>query len=316
MRSQKAQISIGMPVYNGEKYLDQAIASILSQTYADFELIISDNASTDRTREICRHYADHDSRIRYQCNPRNIGAAKNFNLVFKRASGSYFKWMAHDDAIAPEFLSKCLDVLEQNPDVVLCHTRVKIIDTLDHVFGDFDAAPPKVSSPSPQERFGALITQDTVCHEVFGLIRKDALKKTRLIDSYIASDRILRAELGLWGEFYEIPECLFFLRDHAERSIRAMPAHQLRAAWFDPAHAGRKVFPHWRIFIEYLKCIQRVPLARNQRLTCYFHILRWIGTNLNWARMISDLLIAAKPELWKTLFRWVEQHKEPNLSKD
>ena len=136
MRSSSPTVSIGMPVYNGEKYLRQAISSILNQTYPDFELIISDNASTDETRQICLQYAARDRRIRYQCNPQNIGAAKNFNLVFKLASGKYFKWMAHDDTVTSDFLSKCVDILEQNLQVVLCHTRVRIIDAEDRVLRD------------------------------------------------------------------------------------------------------------------------------------------------------------------------------------
>ena len=161
---------------------------------------------------------------------------------------------------------------------------------------------------------GSLITRDRECHEVFGLIRTDVLKKTRLIDSFIASDRILRTELGLRGKFFEIPEYLFFSRDHNERSIRAMPAHHLRASWFDPDYTGKKVFPHWRIFFEYARCIQRVPLARHQRLQCYFHIAHWVGTNLNWARMVSDIVIAARPNSWKVLFKWMTQKKKMEMS--
>ena len=88
----RSRVSIGLPVYNGEKYLEQALISILSQTYTDFELIISDNASTDRTQAICREYAAKDPRIRYYCNEENLGAAPNHNRVFELASGEYFKW--------------------------------------------------------------------------------------------------------------------------------------------------------------------------------------------------------------------------------
>src|SRR3989337_590294 len=116
-------VSIGLPVFNGEKYLRQALDSILAQTYQDFELIISDNASTDKTQQICREYVKKDSRIRYYRNKRNLGATRNHNRVFELSCGEYFKWASHDDLLAPEFLSRCVSVLDQDHSIVLCHSK-------------------------------------------------------------------------------------------------------------------------------------------------------------------------------------------------
>ena len=100
----RPRVSIGLPVYNGENFLEFALDSILGQTFQDFELIISDNASTDATESICRRYAAKDSRIRYYRNPNNQGAAQNYNRVFALARGEYFKWAAHDDVCKPNYL--------------------------------------------------------------------------------------------------------------------------------------------------------------------------------------------------------------------
>src|SRR4051794_3298661 len=91
------KLSIGLPVYNGENFLAHAVDSILAQDFRDFELIISDNASTDRTAEICRGYAESDPRVRYVRFETNQGGSRNFCYVFELARGEYFKWAAHDD---------------------------------------------------------------------------------------------------------------------------------------------------------------------------------------------------------------------------
>jgi len=100
----------------------------------------------------------------------------------------------------------------------------------------------------PSVRLGDALRQDRWDFEIFGLIRIDALRRTRLMGRHVASDRVLRAELSLLGRYRILPERLSFNRDHPNRSGRADPAHHLRAVWFDPALAGRRVFPHWRCF--------------------------------------------------------------------
>ena len=123
------RLSIGLPVYNGALLLSEAIESLLTQTFTDFEIVISDNASTDATEEIARRFADQDKRIRYYRNETNIGLAPNFNRVFALANNpAYFKWAAHDDLYKPTFLQRCVEVLDSEPDVVLSYTIVDVID--------------------------------------------------------------------------------------------------------------------------------------------------------------------------------------------
>lgn len=114
----KAQISIGLPVFNGEKFINQCIDSLLSQTFQEFELIISDNASTDLTSDICKEYASKDKRIKYIRHQKNNGSAWNLNFVLNEAKFEYFMWAAHDDLWESTFIEKNITVLEKNKNFV------------------------------------------------------------------------------------------------------------------------------------------------------------------------------------------------------
>jgi glycosyltransferase involved in cell wall biosynthesis len=285
------RISIGLPVYNGEKYLRESIDSILEQSYSHLELIISDNASTDRTEDICRAYAAKDKRIRYFRSRENLGAAWNFNQVVKLSSGEYFKWIAHDDICAPNFILKCMVVLDQQPSVVLCYPRAVDIDE-DNKFLRTHNCSPDTQSRRPYWRFNELIDLNHACLPIFGLIRARVLKKTRLIGNYVASDRVLLAELGLWGRFYEVPEILFLHREHPLRSTRAVPDLHARTAWFDTKKTKRIVFPVWRLLMEYFSSIRRPPISRRQRIACYIQLVFWIRKY--WKMMRNDVVIACK----------------------
>src|SRR4051812_3303201 len=143
MRSTPAsgpRVSIGVPVYNGDRFLAATLDSILAQTFSDFEVAIVDNASTDRTAEISRAYAARDPRIQYRRNVVNIGAMRNFNLAFRLARGAYFKWWAADDLCRPTFLARCVDALDANPSAVLAYTRAVRIDEHGRTLATYDGA--------------------------------------------------------------------------------------------------------------------------------------------------------------------------------
>lgn len=273
------RVSIGLPVYNGEKYLREALESILSQTYTDFELIISDNASTDRTQQICLSYAAKDNRIRYIRNKRNVGASNNFNHVVALSRGEYFRWAAHDDVIAPEFLEKCVDVLDSDPSVVVCCSKTRFIDQNSQFQGTHSYAI-RIGSRKPHERFGDIISIKIACaYAIFGLMRLHLLKKTPLLANYIGSDRNLIAELSLMGRIHEIPEYLFFSRNHPETcsaelcDFRSGNSYQIPTEWWDPTLAQRIVYTY--NFLGYLRSIRRVPLKWSELFLCYKQILKW-----------------------------------------
>jgi glycosyltransferase involved in cell wall biosynthesis len=272
------RVSIGLPVFNGEKYLEDTLDSILVQTYTDFELIILDNASTDQTPRICHEYAAKDKRIRYYCNKINIGAVANFNRAFKFSSGEYFKWVAHDDLIAPEFLAKCINILDSDPSIVLCHSKTGCIDEHGKLVGTYNY---KVRNDSlkPHERFGDLIVKRWQPSWVllFGLMRVDVLRRTQLMGKYIGSDVNLLAEISLIGRIYEIPELLFFRRSHqqaySDRASDKKFSYEEELGWWTQNYRFSSEW--WRICIEYLKSVRLSPLKWSERLLCYAQIFKW-----------------------------------------
>ena len=295
------RVSIGLPVYNGSRFLSGAIASVLSQTHGDLELILSDNASTDATEEICRAFAASDPRVRYHRMDVNRGASANFNYTFELARGEYFRWHSDDDLLAPTYLGRCVAALDADASVVLAHSQTLVIDERGEVIAELRYDPDHAASPDPGRRIADVLRTDRWCFDVFGLIRSAALQQTRKLDRYIASDRILRAELALQGRYRIVDEPLFLNRDHPQRSVRKYPAHHLRAEWFDPRLAGTTVLPHWRILAEYWKAMGRYSLAGRQRRACRRELVAWVGRDANWARLAADVLLAAVPRLGPAL---------------
>jgi len=292
-----------MPVHNGAKYVAQAIESILGQTYSDLELVISDNASTDETETLCRRYQASDPRVRYYRNEQNVGASPNFGRVLELARGELFRWAAADDLLEPTCIERCVEALDGDPSAVLSHTDVRIIDEAGEVILDYRYPPGHAASEDPVDRYRDVLLLDRWCAELFALVRADVLRSTRGLDRYVASDRILRAELALRGRYAMVGELLFLNRDHPERSVRALPSHHLRAGWFDTSREGSRILPHWRILGEYLKCIRRAPLTPGERWRSYLHTGRWLGIHMNWARLAADVVLAAFPGAWKPLLR-------------
>ena len=282
--------SVGLPVYNGQKYLAVAIESVLAQTFADFELIISDNGSSDATQAICESFAARDARIRYIRQPRNRGAGFNYNFVFHEARGQYFKWLAHDDWLAPDNLKSSVAALETDPGVVLAYTHHIDVDDEGAELRTVRRA--KGQDDDVGKRFWDLMEGSYTCEEVFGLIRSSILRKTPLIANYTDSDRTLLGELVLYGKLAEVRELLFYHRIHAGSSVRQNPVFYQRAAWFDPKLKGRLVLSAWRQFFQMLRAILNAPLGVRTRVACYWQALRWFKWRWRW--MFEQLF----GELW------------------
>lgn len=285
MIRRRPKVSIGLPVYNGQRYLAEAINTILAQTLSGFELIISDNCSTDSTEQICRQFAKQDSRIRYFRQTSNRGAAWNYNHVFELARAPYFKWAAHDDLIEPTFLAQCLRLLEDSPEVVTAFTAVKRIDEDGNVISIKPPAQSTDGATAPQ-RFRTTLV-GVPFEAVFGVMRRDVLCRTALIGSYANSDEVLLRELTLYGSLVQLPDPLFHSRDHAGNSVRAHPSPAQRAVWFNPQSAQRAVFPICREGVEYARSIQRSALPLRQRMACYIHLSRWLRWNAG--RIVYDI---------------------------
>lgn len=226
-------VSIGIPVYNGERFLAETLDSILAQEFTDFEVIISDNASTDRTPEVCAAYRARDTRLRYVRNDTNRGAAYNYNQTVRLARGRYFKWASYDDLLAPGYLGFCVAALDEQPTAVLAYPRATIID--EH---GLEVRPHEdrmdLGEPTPWARLRSFTWRWSLCNPVFGVIRTEVLRRTRLIQPHVSSDVPLLADLAVRGCFVEVPERLFFRRIHATTSHQGRLTRREIAAWFDP----------------------------------------------------------------------------------
>ena len=291
------KVSVGLPVYNGERYVAQAIESILAQTYENLELIISDNASTDRTSEICEHYAALDRRVRYLRQEVNLGAARNFNRVFELANDSkYFKWAAHDDWIAPTFLRECITTLETSPDAVLCQSLAEIVSGDGQLQGTYDHTARGTGLARPSSRFWARLNGGPHCIEVFGVIRSSALATTGLIANHISADRTLLLELALLGRFVLVPQVLFFNRNHSGRFSRQRYSSREKVAWYGAA-TGSMASPTWTRYGEWLAIIRRHAGSRSERFRCYVHLLRSLGSRRRWLLLFFEPLVVPNPRL-------------------
>lgn len=264
-------VSIGIPVFNGENFLASTLDSILSQTYSNLEVIIFDNASTDRTAAICQAYASKDKRIHYHRNEKNLGAARNYNLTVEHAMGMYFKWAAHDDLCKPTFVERCVEMLDREPHVLLAYPKTFIIDENGQTINDAFEDRFNFREQKPHFRYKAFTKTPLDCNAVFGVMRTSALKKTPCIGPYESSDRVLLGELALLGEIAEVPERLFLRRYHSNVSTFVCKTKKTMAAWFDPDSSGR--FSRLRRFIEYTRSLNRVPLSSYQRLYCLLSLL-------------------------------------------
>lgn len=226
------RLSIGVPVFNGERFLPVLFAALASQTFRDFEVVISDNASTDRTEQICREWTARDSRIRYHRNLRNVGGCANFNFVFELCRAPLFKWAACDDSFGPEYLEACVAVLDANPDVVVAQTDVVCIDDQQRPFerasepGQFiipgTSLKYKVDpidlgeSANAVRRYYDVLFRCRSNAQVFGVMRREALAKTGLLPSFLGSEKATVLELSLLGRFGQDRRPLFYRCYHPD----------------------------------------------------------------------------------------------------
>lgn len=279
-------VSIGVPVYNGEPYLAEALDSLLAQTFEDLEVIICDNASTDGTEEIGRAYAARDGRVRYVRNPSNVGPTANHRRTFELSRGRYFRWAAADDVSAPQSLARCVEVLDREPGVVLAYPKTRFIDEHGRVTQDYEDRL-DLRSRSAGERYWQVRTRLARCNAMFGLMRADVLKQTALLGDYRSADLVFLAELSLYGMFWEVPEFLFYRRFHSAASS-AMTDAEL-GAFYHPATPRRIEMWAWRHQWEYWRAVERAPLGGVEKWRVRLMVARgWIGARNRLARQLVN----------------------------
>lgn len=257
MNSKSPLVSIGLPVYNGEKFLSRAIDSILRQDFDDFELLISDNFSTDSTPDICDKYARQDSRVKYSRLGKNMGAAYNYNRVFLQSSGKFFKWSAHDDVILPTFISRCIEVFESHaksevfPSIV--YPKSNVIDENDEVI-TLDPNIMFADSSHPAVRVYRAVQTMGLAAPIFGLMPRRMVERTRLIGSFVASDYVFMLEAAMLGSIIQFDDVLFLRRIHPDGSRVANRKMKDLLAWFDP-QARSRLSENQKLILEYYRSI-------------------------------------------------------------
>lgn len=295
--STSPRLSIGLPVYNGETLLAGSLDALLGQTFEDFELIISDNASTDATEDICRQYAASDPRIRYIRQPHNLGCSGNHNFVVEQARGDLFKWASHDDLYARDLLRRCVEALDEHPDVVLAHSWTALVDG-----ATSDVARPleyllTTNRAYAPDRFRSALF-DNGGDDAYGVVRADVLRRVLPYGSYYRADRTIVAEIALHGPFHQVPDWLYFRREHADRASRA-PTVRSWCVTMDARRADRLRHPTGRLLIEYvwgyITAIRRAPLSPQDRRECYRHLVEWMASRSR-PRRLRRIEVPSHPE--------------------
>ncbi|MGK4594721.1 glycosyltransferase family 2 protein [Amycolatopsis sp. w19] len=272
------RLSIGLPVYNGEDYLAESLDALLGQSYENFELIISDNASSDRTEEISREYAKLDSRVRYVRQPVNIGCAPNHNYCVDVARGELFKWASDDDLYARDLLERCIEALDEHPEFVLSHSWTAMIDEKAVVTQALEY-PLNTVSPHAAERFRSTLFAPGGDDDG-AVIRTEVLRRVAPLDSYHHADRTIISELALHGPFHQVPDWLYFRRDHPGRSEHEHPTVRRRATNLDPKRADKLRHPMVRLLGEYVlgyvKAIRNAPISGAEKRECFRYLRQWM----------------------------------------
>lgn len=293
-------VSIGMPLYNEEKYLPQTLDSLLAQDFEDFELIISDNASEDATREICLAYAARDARIRYYRNEVNMGINENFNRVFRLSAGKYFMWASGHDLWAATFISRCVQTLEHEPSVVLSYPLSVVIDVDGSELGLMKDFPIDTRHVGLVLRLVLAICGVGTAYMIYGVIRSGALRATRHFRNVMEPEYVLLTELATLGSFANVAEILFYIRkkwgdetakEWTRRYFKALaPRNRNRRLWvpyfgwiYEELRAvkrarldyGRKALLMACVFLGYLSRY-RVYLPRNIRLALRAFLSGWL----------------------------------------
>ena len=211
-------VSIGMPVYNGERYLAEAIESLLAQDYQNMEIIICDNASIDTTPQICQQFQQQDSRIQYLQNKTNIGASNNFNRTFNMARGEFFMWAAYDDLWDQTYIRKCVQKLKQHPEAIMCVTEFEMIDEEGKIIGNGNEAIETINLSFSERLHQFFLNVGWIGSIVYGLYRVEYLKRTRLFLEEYGPDVILGLEMYLLGDVVKVDERLFSYRHFRDKT--------------------------------------------------------------------------------------------------
>jgi glycosyltransferase involved in cell wall biosynthesis len=268
-----------LAVYNSERYVSRSLDCLLAQSFGDFVLFISDNASTDRTSEICLARAARDPRIRYSRNPSNIGMVGNYNLLFSKCRSKYFRWATADDYWAPDMLEDAVETMEADPSLALCYPRAFIVDEDERPLRPWQDRL-HLMQDDGAERFVQVIENIGRVHHHLGLMRADTMRKTRLLGRHVGSDVGFIAEMSLYGKFHQIPKHQMYRRVHEDSSSVHLNDHEHMRRRYHAANVRRVPFNRWSLHRVLFGAVFRSPLALRDKVK----LLERLGRGVYWDR--------------------------------
>lgn len=286
------RITFGLPVFNGERYVQDALDSVLAQDEDSWELVVSDNGSTDGTEEICRKAADRDPRVRYLRQPENHGGPWNFQHVLDVARAPYFSWLCADDRKEPEFASRCLRVLEAaGGDVVMAYPRTRLIDSDGAPIGSIRDDELHLDGPAAPDRVRRLLRAQA-SPIFYGVMRTDAARATRGVRACVATDIVFLTELACLGPLVLVDVTGMEFRIHDGQASR-QGARQM--SFYRPAGTPRLAFQHVRANAEVLGGVTRSALPGAQKAEAWLAV--WSGWIVpRWRALAHDVLVAVGRE--------------------
>lgn len=283
------KLTIGLPVYNGARYLGESIESLLAQEWGDFELIISDNCSTDDSADIAQAYARRDPRVRVVRQQENVGAAANFNALFRLGSAPYFKWACADDCLLPGFLGHAIEELDAHPEAVACYGLITLVDAEGRPIAEHRQNL-DLRQANPGMRFEIARTYVGLLHVLQGVLRTNALATTRLMRAFPGSDEMLVAELSLRGTINEIQQPYLLRRMHPEAASATTTVAE-RQEHLDPRRKRRVYMRQWSRSLVNLQAIAEAPLPLTLRARLTAKVLRsMLGDR---ETLVSELVAAS-----------------------
>jgi len=287
-------VSVGLPVFNAEETLTGAVHSVLNQQLADLEVIVCDNASSDRTREVAMALAREDDRVRYFRHDHNIGAWRNFESTFELSNGVFFKWASDDDRLAPDLLAKAVRVMERDQRLTLCTWLERMVDSqgVERRRYTYEERWP-VDGHDPKTRFKQFLfgSENGGGDPIYGVMRRETAARTRLLGAGLwIPNFIMLGELAVLGPWHTIPEILADrgfpsgpARGGSRLSVRSVIRH------FDPSN-GDILWPHWRFMAQHCSIVHRSAIPARDKLYLYAELTRHFGRRGR--GMASDILDA------------------------
>ena len=268
----RPKVGVGVPVFNGERYLSETLDALLAQTYEDFVILIGDNASTDRSFEIAQDYASRDRRVVVIRRERNIGANENYSDLFRRAGTEYFRWHAADDLSLPEYTRLAVEVLDQQPEVVLAYCKTINIDGAGLETACYEDRMHVVQDRAA-DRLRWVLKQLDRCNCLYGLARSATMARTGLIRPFVSSDKVFLGEMALYGKLVEIPDRLFRRRFY-EAASSAMTPSARQVFVYGARKSRRAELEHWQHIAAYYWAVTKAPVPMAERLALYREVTR------------------------------------------